>query len=173
MAYHGMLQVPQIQRILPHRYPMLLVDRVTDVVPGERLTALKAVTCNEPWYRGAPGGAGGEGCAYPPVLLVESWCQAAVLLAVGDERSPDALRSATVPIFGSIGSVRFRGRALPGDTLEHHVRLVRALSDTFIFEGETLVGPSTVLEVSRIVLAQRPVGLLRPDATTATPGGTS
>lgn len=150
-----MIEISEIKQILPHRYPMLLLDRITEVIPGDRLTALKAVTCNEPWYQALADGATLEGHAYPPVLLIESWCQAAGVLAAWHQRNPDVL-AGKVMLFGGITGIRFHGRVLPSDVLEHTVRLVRALSDTAVLEGETLVGSSAVLEVGRVVMALRP-----------------
>ncbi|MFE1791264.1 MULTISPECIES: 3-hydroxyacyl-ACP dehydratase FabZ family protein [Streptomyces] len=168
-----MLTTTGIKRVLPHRYPMLLVDRVTELVPEERLTALKAVTCNEPWYEGLAEDADDEGHGYPQTLLVESWCQAAGVLAAWDKPNPDVL-SGQVMLFGSISDVVLHRPVYPGDVLEHRVRLVRALSDTVIFEGEALVGGETVMEVGRVVMAMRPAAELtaaREQSPAAQPAG--
>jgi 3-hydroxyacyl-[acyl-carrier-protein] dehydratase len=151
-----MLSTSEIKKVLPHRYPMLLVDRVTELEPGLRLTAHKAVTCNEPWYQelAADGDHG-----YPEVLLIESWCQSAGVLAVWDRPNPDVL-SGHVMLFGGMAGIRFLAPVMPGDLLEHHVRLVRALSDTVIFEGGTVVGSRAVMEVGRVVMAVRPASKL-------------
>jgi 3-hydroxyacyl-[acyl-carrier-protein] dehydratase len=147
--------VEDVLERLPHRYPMLLVDRITDVEPGSRLTAIKAVTCNEPWF----GASGHEDPHLPSVLLVESWCQAAGVLAAWDTPNPDVTEG-SVMLFGSIAGLRFHGRVQPGDVVEHQVRIVRALSDTVIVEGESRVGSRTVLEVGRVVMALRPAEAL-------------
>lgn len=150
-----MLTISAIKKVLPHRYPMLLVDRVDELVPGERLVAVKAVTCNEPWYQDLAEDAGDEEHAYPQTLLVESWCQAAGVLAAWDKPNPDVM-SGQVMLFGSISDVVLHRPVLPGEVLEHRVRLVRALSDTVIFEGECLSAGETVMEVGRVVMAMRP-----------------
>src|SRR5262249_9168888 len=144
----------EIRKVLPHRYPMLLVDRVTELVAGQRLTAVKAVTANEPWY------ATGGGPAYPPVLVVESWCQAAGVLAPWHQPNPDLL-AGQVMLFGSIANIRFVRPVLPGDVLEHRVRLARLLTDSAVFEGETVVDGHPVMTVERIVMAWRPAEVLR------------
>ena len=154
------LGVADIKRLLPHRYPMLLVDRVTDLVPDVGLTAYKAVTVNEPWYReraedGDP--------AYPPVLLIESWCQAAGVLAACARPNPDVLRG-QVMLFGGMSDVEFLAPVLPGTLLEHRVRLLRDLGDTVLFEGESLVGGEPVLRVGRVVMAMRPATELSPES---------
>ncbi|WP_340557481.1 3-hydroxyacyl-ACP dehydratase FabZ family protein [Streptomyces sp. GSL17-111] len=147
--------VAGIKAVLPHRYPMLLVDRVLELVPGERLTALKAVTCNEPWYEGLSEKASEEDHDYPRVLLIESWCQAAGVLIASERPNPDVL-SGQVMLFGGISDVRFTGRVRPGDVMRHEVRLARALTDTVIFEGECLVDGRVVAEIGRVVMAMRP-----------------
>lgn len=142
-----------IRASIPHRYPIMLVDRVTELVPGERLTALKAVTCNEPWYRELPESA--VDFAYPQVMLIESWCQAAGLLVTEREPNPSAL-AGTVMLFGGMADIRFHREVFPGDVLEHRVRLLRAVSDAAIFEGESVVAGETVLAVGRVAVATRP-----------------
>ncbi|GAB3237989.1 3-hydroxyacyl-ACP dehydratase FabZ [Glycomyces halotolerans] len=138
-----------IGAVLPHRYPMLLVDRVTEAEPGRGLTALKAVTGNEPWY------AGGEATAYPTVLLIESWCQAAGVLVARDEPDPSVL-DGKVMLFGGMSGVEVRGDAVPGDVLTHRVELLRDLGDTVLCGGDTTVDGRCVLSVDRIVMAMRP-----------------
>ncbi|MFF4412786.1 3-hydroxyacyl-ACP dehydratase FabZ family protein [Streptosporangium sp. NPDC001559] len=150
-----MIGVGELKKILPHRYPILLIDRVTELVPGERLTALKAVTCNEPWYRTMPPDAGEEAHDYPGVLLVESWCQAAAVLG---GRSAGTLRTQAgqVPLLGGVSDVRLSGHARPGDVVEHRVRLVRDFGDTLIFEGESTVAGRLIAEIGRATMALRP-----------------
>ncbi|MBS2962345.1 hypothetical protein KGA66_04755 [Actinocrinis puniceicyclus] len=152
----------QIKRLLPHRYPMLLVDRVTAAQPGVSLTAVKAVTVNEPCYRGLSQDADHD---YPVSLLIESWCQAAGLLACLDRPNPDVLRG-MVTLFGSITDLRLGRPARPGDLLEHRVRLVRAVTDAAVFEGESLLADGCeALSVASIVIALRPAESLRERTT--------
>lgn len=150
-----------IKQLLPHRYPMLLVDRVLELVPGESLVAIKAVTCNEPWYQALDDAATVEQFGYPPTLLVESWGQAAGLLAV-QPGTADAEPSDQVMLAGAMSGVEFLRPVHPGEVLEHRVRMVRALSDTVIFEGESLVGREVVMRLSHMVMAFRPGDRLRP-----------
>jgi 3-hydroxymyristoyl/3-hydroxydecanoyl-(acyl carrier protein) dehydratase len=100
---------------------MLLVDRVLDVVAGESLRAVKAVTAAEPCYAGLPDDADH---GYPLVLMIESWCQAAALLACVGARPGG--RDSPLTMLGGLTGVTVSGAAHPGDVLEHHVRLVRA-----------------------------------------------
>ncbi|WP_338058300.1 hypothetical protein [Streptomyces antioxidans] len=145
---------PAVADLLPHRYPMLLVDRVVELVPGERVTAVKAVTLNEPWYAGlTPGTA----LAYPPSLVIESWGQAAGLLA--SAASPES--RGQVMLFGSVADAEFHGPVRPGELIEHRVRIARSLDDSVIFEGESRCGSRPVMSVARMVMAFRPAGALK------------
>ncbi|HET9140287.1 hypothetical protein [Actinophytocola sp.] len=137
------LGLDRISALLPHRYPMLLLDRVRDLVPGATLTAVKAVSGNEPWHR--DGG-------YPAVLVIESWCQAAGVLAPpGDQ----------VLLLGSMTGVDLGGPVLPGDVLEHRVRLGTVVGDTAMFTGDSTVDGRTVLSVRRLMVTTRPASELR------------
>ena len=154
-----------ISQALAHRYPMLLIDRVVEMVPGQRVVALKAVTCNEPWYQDPPAGSAPEDHDYPAVLVAESWCQAAALLA--SHRSAQlGAQGGLLPLFGAISDVVFTARVRPGDVLEHRVRQVRAVADTVIFEGESLAGGTPVLTVGQLMIAWRPAA----QVTAAGPG---
>ncbi|MGH8920788.1 MAG: 3-hydroxyacyl-ACP dehydratase FabZ family protein [Actinomycetes bacterium] len=147
--------LPEVTALLPHRYPMLLVDRVLELVPGEYVRAVKAVTHNEPWYRGI---APGTPLDYPPALLVESWGQAAGLLASAIADAPVG----QVMLFGSVADARFHRPVRPGELIEHRVRITRALTDSVIFEGTSHSGEDTVMTVTRMVMAFRPADQLRP-----------
>jgi 3-hydroxyacyl-[acyl-carrier-protein] dehydratase len=143
------LDADAIRALLPHRYPMLLVDRVLDAAPGQHLTAVKAISVNEPWY------AEGGDPAYPPVLVIESWGQAAGVLALLGDSGKDVL-DGRVMLFGSMSGVDIHRPVFPGDVLEHHVRVFRALGETVIFEGDCVVAGQPVLTVGRMVMAFRP-----------------
>jgi 3-hydroxyacyl-[acyl-carrier-protein] dehydratase len=154
------MRTTDIKRLLPHRYPMLLVDRIVEAVPGESLVALKAVTCNEPWYAGLPDDADH---AYPATLLVESWCQAAGVLICLGEPNPDVLVG-KVTLFGSISGLDLVRPVYPGDLVRHEVRLVRAISDAAVLTGVATVDGAPVMNVGSIVIALRAAAALRPPA---------
>ncbi|WEP00184.1 beta-hydroxyacyl-ACP dehydratase [Streptomyces sp. FXJ1.172] len=156
------MEAHEVRRSLPHRFPMLLVDRVLELVPGERLVAVKAVTCNEPWYRELGEDAAPQEFAYPQSLLVESWGQAAGLLAV--HGAGEALAGGQVMLAGAMSGVTFHRAAFPGDVLEHRVQLYRALSDTVIFDGHTTIDGEPAVTFTRMVMAFRPADRLRPPA---------
>ncbi|MGP3990902.1 3-hydroxyacyl-ACP dehydratase FabZ family protein [Streptomyces sp. 3N207] len=144
-----------IKQLLPHRHPVLLIDRILDMAPGEWLTALKAVTCDEPWYGGLPDDADDAAYSYPAALLLESWCQsAAALMAVGESHRETP--AAGVLLFAGMSRVRFTGTVRPGDAVVHQARVTRAFEDTVAFEGESRVNGATVLEVGQVLIARRP-----------------
>ncbi|MFI7291519.1 3-hydroxyacyl-ACP dehydratase FabZ family protein [Streptomyces anulatus] len=147
--------LPEVMSLLPHRYPMLLVDRITALRPGERITAVKAVTHNEPWYAGS---VPGQDLAYPATLLVESWGQSAGLLA--SAAAPGARES--VMLFGSVANAVFHRPVSAGDLIEHRITLTRSLGDSVIFEGESRTSAGPVMSVGQMVMAFRPGDHLRP-----------
>lgn len=150
-----MLDVSDIKRLLPHRYPMLLVDRVVAMTPGESLVAIKAVTANEPCYATMADGC--DNHEYPPTLLIESWCQAAGVLVCLDLPNPDVLAN-KVTLFAGISDLELSGPVHPGDVVEHHVRLVRALSNEAMLTGEAMVNGTVVLRIGYVIIAMRPAG---------------
>ncbi|MEV0677500.1 3-hydroxyacyl-ACP dehydratase [Actinosynnema sp. NPDC050436] len=145
-----------IRRTIPHRYPVLLVDRVTEVEPGRRIVALKAVSGREPCY------ADGSEQAYPVGLLLESWAQAAVLLTRWENPNPDVLAD-KVELITGLRDVALHAEVFPGDVVEHHVRLVREVDDAAILAGHALVAGRVVLEVGSFTMARRGVEALRPE----------
>ena len=158
MTITGTIDTVAVAGILPHRYPMLLVDRVVALEPGVGLVAQKAITASEPWFRD------GARMEFPPVLLLESWCQAAGILVAHVNPNPDVL-SGQVMLFGSIADVRFGRPVVPGDVVEHRVRLVKDLGDTAVFDGESSVDGEPMLWVGRITMAMRPAAALTAPAT--------
>jgi len=134
-----------IGEVLPHRPPMLFVDKVIELVPGDRITCTYTVT----------GSA-----SMPGVLVLESWAQAALLLILWDDPQPEA-RASSVPIVGRFGGVRFGRNVLPGQTIEHRVELSRLIAGTAFLTGRSLIDGEIVLEVDRLVGGTRPAKDLR------------
>lgn len=142
-----------ITRVIPHRYPVLLVDRVAEVRPGTSLVGYKAVSAVEPCYRGATD------FAYPNGLLLESWAQSAVVLVQWEAPNPDVIAGSVV-LISSIRSVSFLGSVYPGEVVEHRVRVVRSVGDAAIVTGESFVGDRQVLSVGQFTVALRDVSVL-------------
>ena len=128
-----MMDIHQILATLPHRYPILLVDRVLELEKGKRIKALKNVSVNEPFFTGhfphRP--------VMPGVLMLEAMAQAAALLVfdmlgvVPDEK--------TVYYFAGIDNARFKRPVEPGDQLILEVELDRMKAGIFKFKGQALV----------------------------------
>ena len=111
------LDIEDIRSLLPHRYPMLLVDRVLEIQPGEHIKAIKNVTINEPFFDGHfPGKA-----VMPGVLILESMAQVAGLMMMALPRNRGKLA-----YIGSIEEARFRRPVVPGDTLEIEAWVTKA-----------------------------------------------
>ncbi len=103
------LDIQQIQEILPHRYPFLLVDKVTDLEAGKRAHAVKCVTANEPFFQGHfPGRP-----IMPGVLIMEALAQTGAAAILAEEENRGKLA-----VFGGIKNCRFKRQVVPGDVLE-------------------------------------------------------
>jgi len=140
---HCLLIMMDIHRILsqlPHRYPFLLVDRVTSLERGKRIVALKNVTINEPFFTGhfphRP--------VMPGVLMLEALAQAAALLTFDMQQvSPDGK---TVYYFAGIDGARFKRPVEPGDQLRLEVDLDRVRAGIFKFKARAMVGEELACE---------------------------
>ena len=135
-----MMDIHQILKQLPHRYPFLLVDRVLEVEKGKSIKALKNVSMNEPQFTGhfphRP--------VFPGVLMLEAMAQTAALLAFDTLGvTPD---DKTVYYFAGIDGARFKRPVEPGDQLVMDVTLERMKAGIFKFKGVTRVGDDVACE---------------------------
>ncbi len=110
------LDIEAIKQILPHRYPFLLVDRITVLEPGKRAVGLKNVTANEPFFQGHFP----QRAIMPGVLIIEVMAQigGVMILSVGEHQGKLAY-------IGTVDNAKFRRPVVPGDTLEVEVELLR------------------------------------------------
>ncbi|MCP1676157.1 3-hydroxyacyl-[acyl-carrier-protein] dehydratase [Natronocella acetinitrilica] len=134
------MDIHQIRAALPHRYPFLLVDRVLESVPGERLVGIKNVSVNEPFFQGHFP----QRPVMPGVLLVEAMAQACGLLAFETEGEwPEGNK-----IFYLVGSdkVRFKRPVEPGDQVRMEVSILRRKRGIWVFDGIATVDGNTVAE---------------------------
>jgi 3-hydroxyacyl-[acyl-carrier-protein] dehydratase len=134
------LDIHAILRKLPHRYPILLVDRVLELEKGVRIKALKNVTINEPFFSGhfphRP--------VMPGVLMLEALAQAAAILAF--ETLGTVPDDNTVYYFAGIDAARFKRPVEPGDQLTLEVSLERMKASVFKFKARALVGAELAVE---------------------------
>lgn len=135
-----MMDIHQILKQLPHRYPILLVDRVLEIEKGKRIKALKNVSINEPYFSGhfphRP--------VMPGVLMLEALAQAAALLAFDLQGvTPD---DKTVYYFAGIDGARFKRPVEPGDQLILDVQLDRMRAGIFKFKAVATVGGEIATE---------------------------
>jgi 3-hydroxyacyl-[acyl-carrier-protein] dehydratase len=137
----GPLDIRRVMASIPHRYPMLLVDRVEELVIDERIVAIKAVTINEPFFAGHfPGRP-----IMPGVLIVEAMAQAAGVLAV---ESLGLAGTGKLVYFMSIDGVKFRTPVEPGVLLKLDVRFVQKRASVCKFEGKAFLGDKLAAEAS-------------------------
>jgi 3-hydroxyacyl-[acyl-carrier-protein] dehydratase len=133
------VDIETIQRVIPHRYPFLLVDRVRAVVPGVSCIGVKAVTMNEQVFQGHfPGKP-----VYPGVLIIEAMAQTAgvlVGLTVG------LMDKGAKVYFMGVEAAKFRRMVVPGDTLELHVTVQRGGGKVWRFDGRATVGGELAAE---------------------------
>ncbi|MEU6720242.1 3-hydroxyacyl-ACP dehydratase FabZ family protein [Nonomuraea sp. NPDC046802] len=136
----------RISALLPHRHPMLLVDRVEAAVPGESLEAIKTISASEPCYAGATG------FDYPAGLLIESFGQAAALLWLIS--NPSA--AGGLPMFAAARDCRIEARVRPGDVVRHLVRLEQVIDGAAFASGESRVGPRRVAAFASLMAVIKP-----------------
>jgi 3-hydroxyacyl-[acyl-carrier-protein] dehydratase len=136
-----LLDTQAIQKILPHRPPFLLVDRVVLLEPGKRLVAWKCVTMNEPFFVGHfPGKP-----VMPGVLILEALAQACGLLAMRSIEPGEDVKD-KVTFLMSIDGAKFRRPVVPGDRLELHVEIVKRKGAIWRQKGAAVVDGQTVAE---------------------------
>ena len=127
-----------IQELLPHRYPFLLVDRIIELVPRERIVGIKQVSINEPFFQGHFPGAP----VMPGVLVVEALAQVGAVLALREIEDRDQ----KLVLFTGIRGARFRRPVVPGDTLTLEVTALRIGSRVQRMRGEARVDGQLVAD---------------------------
>ncbi|WP_374432774.1 3-hydroxyacyl-ACP dehydratase FabZ [Inhella sp.] len=143
------MDIHEILKRLPHRYPILLVDRVVELDKGKRIRALKNVSINEPHFLGhfphRP--------VMPGVLILEAMAQAATLLCVASEDV--VLDEKSVVYFAGIDGARFKRPVEPGDQLILEVTLDRAKAGIYKFTGKAYVGEELAAEAQLMSTMRR------------------
>ncbi|MEA1955637.1 MAG: 3-hydroxyacyl-ACP dehydratase FabZ [Campylobacterota bacterium] len=130
------MDVVEIQKIIPHRYPFLLLDRVTDIQKGESLIGFKNVTIGDNVFQGHfPGHP-----IYPGVMILEGMAQAGGILAfksMGDMTKEEVAQK--VVYFMNIDKAKFRSPVKPGDRLEYRISVIKNKGTIWVLKGEAYV----------------------------------
>ena len=137
-----MLDVVEIQKILPHRYPFLLVDKVTQMTENEEIIAYKNISISEPVFQGHfPGHP-----IYPGVMILEGMAQAGGILALKSAGLSDEELQKKVIYFMSIDGAKFRSPVKPGDKLEYRIKVLKLRKTLIVLEGKAYVDDTLVSE---------------------------
>jgi UDP-3-O-[3-hydroxymyristoyl] N-acetylglucosamine deacetylase/3-hydroxyacyl-[acyl-carrier-protein] dehydratase len=131
-------EIQDIMKVLPHRYPFLLVDRILEVEPGKRIVGLKNVTINEPFF---PGHFPGHP-VMPGVLIVEAMAQTGGMMLMDAVEDPES----KVVYFMSLDNVKFRKPVVPGDQLRMELEMLKFRGKTCRMRGVAYVEGQPVAE---------------------------
>ncbi|MEY3892448.1 MAG: hypothetical protein RLZZ145_482 [Pseudomonadota bacterium] len=135
----AVIDIHRILKLLPHRYPFLLVDRVIELDPGKTIKALKNVTMNEPFFHGHFP----DFPVMPGVLIIEALAQTAALLTFSEEHDPE-----DVYYFAGIDGARFKRIVLPGDQLIMHATFERGKAGIYKFQVKATVQDELAAEAA-------------------------
>jgi 3-hydroxyacyl-[acyl-carrier-protein] dehydratase len=133
-------EIREILRLLPHRYPFVMIDRIVDIRGEDHGIGIKNVTVNEPQFQGHfPGNP-----VMPGVLLIEGMAQTAGVLCL--RQMDEATRKNAVFYFLTIDKAKFRRPAVPGDTIEYHVDKIAHRRNMWWYRAEAKVGGALIAE---------------------------
>jgi beta-hydroxyacyl-ACP dehydratase FabZ len=143
------MDVEAIKALIPHRYPFLLLDRIVELVPGERIVALKNVTANEPFFQGHfPGYP-----VMPGVLIVEALAQAGAVMMLKGMENPQN----KIPFFAGIDRAKFRRQVVPGDQLRLELTVLRQRGTSCKLDARAYVGEALAAEAEIMaIVGERP-----------------
>lgn len=137
--------IRRIMEFLPHRYPFILVDRIVEIVPNERIVGLKNVTINEPFFQGHFPGAP----VMPGVLMVEAMAQTGAVLAISSLPEEE---HGKLMYFMGIDKARFRKPVAPGDQVLMEVEIIRRRGKTLKLSGNARVDHDLVAEAELLAM---------------------
>ncbi|MBR1086034.1 3-hydroxyacyl-ACP dehydratase FabZ [Bradyrhizobium manausense] len=135
----ALVDINQILQILPHRFPMLLIDRVINIRADYSGIGIKNVTFNETVFQGHFP----DRPIYPGVMMIEAMAQTAGVIGI---KSVEGTEKAKAVYFLTIDKCKFRKPVLPGDTIEYHLRSLRRRNAMWWFQGQAKVGGQIVAE---------------------------
>ncbi|MGD9231781.1 MAG: 3-hydroxyacyl-ACP dehydratase FabZ [Desulfobacterales bacterium] len=131
--------IQKIMNLLPHRYPFIMIDRILELVPGEKVVALKNVTINEPFFQGHfPGSP-----IMPGVLMIEAMGQAGAVLAA--KSLPEEEQGSLIYFMG-MNKVKFRKPVVPGDQIIFEIKFLKQRAKVFKMSGMAFVDEKRVAE---------------------------
>lgn len=133
--------INEIMAVLPHRYPMLLVDRILDIEPGKRVRGLKNVTINEQFFTGHYPGMP----IMPGVLIIEAMAQTGAVMLLAEEGL-----QGTFPVIGAIDKVKYKKPVVPGDALITEVELLWFKSGIGKIKGTATVDGELAAEMEMV-----------------------
>ena len=131
--------IQEIMKLLPHRYPFILVDRILELTPGEKVIALKNVTINEPFFQGHFP----ENPIMPGVLIIEAMGQAGAVLAA---KSLERESHGSLIYFMGMDKVKFRKPVTPGDQLIFEMKFLKQRRNVFRMSGTAYVDKNVVAQ---------------------------
>jgi 3-hydroxyacyl-[acyl-carrier-protein] dehydratase len=137
----SVLEVDELMQILPHRFPMLMIDRLIDIKPGDSAVAVKNVSYNEQFFQGHFP----QKPIMPGVLMIEAMAQAAAAFTSYTENLES---EGKIVLFMGVDKARFRKPVIPGDQLLIKVRTAQRRPPVWRFEGEATVGGKLVAEAT-------------------------
>ena len=142
-ATETVLDIVAIKKIIPHRYPLLLVDRIIEMVPGERVVGLKSVTGNEPFFEGHFP----DYPVMPGVLIIEALVQTGAVMMLQESE-------VQIPLFAGIDKARFRRQVVPGDQLRLELVVLRARAGTCKMTAKAFVDGELAAEAEIMAVAR-------------------
>lgn len=132
-----MMDINEFMKVIPHRYPFLLVDRIDEIVEGEKVVATKNVTMNEPFFQGhfpqLP--------VMPGVLIIEAMAQAGAVAVLSKEEF-----KGKIAFLAAVDKAKFRKNVVPGDTLRLEVELLKLKKNAGVAKGIAYVGDKKAAE---------------------------
>ncbi len=144
------LEVDELMQLLPHRFPLLLVDRLVDIKPGEGAVGIKNVSYGEPFFQGHFP----QKPVMPGVLIVEAMAQAAAAYVSYTE---EVDTSGKIVLFMGVDKARFRRPVIPGDQLRIAVRTAQRRPPVWKFEGVATVDGKRVAEAQYSAMLSQPI----------------